>query len=465
MHKLFKYIAAFVLRKHIIQFVLFFITALISLSIYFFTVEKKRAKDESEAQVQWLELKREISLQQVYLQLAGSASYGYAVSGDKETSAVLDIAMDSLQASTSRMNYLCMLGLKAGSSLCARSAALVMQKTGYFQLVKRMYDHSNQVAALNLASGLLRDNLSDTIQKTNSAILDSIRLSMRGEENKFPEMMNKNNALAYPVIISCLVVLILIIYALFQYTEQVQQLNKQLERKVNHISTNLEAVNNEMETFTFSVSQYLKAPLRAINRYAHLLKKEYGPAMDASANGSLDILLESASQMNRLVDTSLKYSKLEKTGISQSGVDMNIIVQDTLRELSATNDLSKYSIIIKPLPPCKGDSHLLKDVWHNLVDNAIKFSRTASVPEIEIGCKTDSKERIYYIMDNGVGFDMIYEAKLFGIFQRLHRKEKFEGAGLGLCLVKRIVEKQGGRVFAESAVNKGTTFFFTVPNT
>lgn len=462
MHKLFKYIAAFVLRKYIIQFVLFFIAALLSLSIYFFIAEKKRAKQELQAQAQMLELKNEISLQQVYLQLAGAASYGYAVSGDKATAAGLDMALDSIQASTLRIDSLCRLvQYKAGSSLCARSAALVLQKTRYFQLVKRIYDHNNQVAALNLASGLVRDHLSDSIQKTNSAILNIIRPGTTKEENKFQGI---KNALVFPVIIGCLVVLMLIIYALFQYTKHVQQLNKQLEGKIDHISTNLEAVNNELDTFTFSVSQYLKAPLRAINRYAHILKKEYGPALDASANGSLDILLDSAGQISRLIDTSVKFSKLEKTEIGQSNIDMNTIVQDTLKELSATNDLSKYNIIIKPLSSCKGDSHLLKEVWHNLVENAIKFSRTASVPEIEIGCKTDPKERIYYVIDNGVGFDMIYQAKLFGIFQRLHRKGEFEGAGLGLSLVKRIVEKHGGRVFAESVVNKETTFFFTLPN-
>ncbi len=229
------------------------------------------------------------------------------------------------------------------------------------------------------------------------------------------------------------------------------------------LQTQLKNVNKELEAFSYSVSHDLRAPLRAISGYSLILKEDYSSLLGEGALEIIEILINSARHMGQLIDDLLKFSQLGRLEVIQGDVDMEQIVQWAIKEINAGINLEKYLITIHPLPACNGDSRMLKQAWMNLLDNAFKYSSKKQQPEIEIGCHEEESQWVYYVKDNGVGFEMEYADKLFQVFERLHRKEDFEGTGLGLSLVKRIIEKHNGMVYAESGLNTGSVFCFTIP--
>lgn len=222
--------------------------------------------------------------------------------------------------------------------------------------------------------------------------------------------------------------------------------------------------NKELEAFSYSVSHDLRAPLRAIDGFSEILIEE---AQDLPENlkDYLEKIRHSAQKMKQLIDDLLAFSRLSRSGMSTENVNVDDLVKETLNEFQ--NDIESRHIEIHQglLPACKGDPALLKQVWINLLSNSFKYSRQKSPAIVEIGTKSSQSENeiVYFVKDNGVGFDMQYADKLFGVFQRLHREKDFEGTGIGLAIVKRVVERHGGRVWAESEVNKGASFYFTMP--
>jgi signal transduction histidine kinase len=241
------------------------------------------------------------------------------------------------------------------------------------------------------------------------------------------------------------------------------KLNEILEHRILERAAELEAANSELEAFSYSVSHDLRAPLRAISGHALILREDYGHVLDKVGNDSINVLIESSKKMGRLIDDLLKFSQLGRLEAVKSSVNMNTIVEEIIKEFAFIRDIGKYHFSINKLPRCKGDEKMLKQVWFNLIDNALKYAGTKEHPVVEIDCNEEKNLLIYFIKDNGVGFDMAYQDKLFGVFQRLHSEAEFEGTGLGLSLVKRIIEKHKGRVFAESILNEGSTFYFTIP--
>lgn len=244
--------------------------------------------------------------------------------------------------------------------------------------------------------------------------------------------------------------------------KEIQLLNENLEKKVTERTLQLEAANKELESFSYSVSHDLRTPLRAVNGYAIMLKEDLGLKLDNEVDRIINTIIDNARLMGQLIDDLLAFSRLGRMGIKLHSINTNEIVRTCIKEL-LVSEKEKYQIKIRTLPHCQADSSMLKQVWMNLIGNAIKYSSKNDQPKIEIGFIPDEKRTVYYVKDNGVGFDMQYSNKLFGVFQRLHGNDQFEGTGVGLALVKRVVDKHGGETWAEAQVNEGATFYFSLP--
>ncbi len=221
--------------------------------------------------------------------------------------------------------------------------------------------------------------------------------------------------------------------------------------------------NKELEAFTYSVSHDLRAPLRSIDGYSKILQEDYASTLDREANRLLQIIRNNAHRMGHLIDDLLDFSRMGRKELDRTKVDMNALVGHVRQELIAQEVNRKIEFTVKPLKEVHGDLSMMRQVWINLISNALKYSRKQEVSRIEIGCKSEDNHTVYYIQDNGVGFDMKYSDKLFGVFQRLHKVEEFDGTGVGLALVHRIISRHGGKIWAEAQINEGATFFFFIP--
>jgi hypothetical protein len=240
--------------------------------------------------------------------------------------------------------------------------------------------------------------------------------------------------------------------------------NAALEQKVHERTAQLEAANEELEAFAHTVSHDLRAPLRHINGYAQILDSSTTTKFSEKDREYLSHITTACTRMTRLVEDLLAFSRLGIGKIGNDPVDLQSLLKEVLREIEP--DLAARNIVWKtqPLPMTHGDPILLRQVLINLLSNAVKYTKKRSPAEIEIGCAPESpNEIIVYVKDNGAGFEMKYAQKLFGVFQRLHRQDEFEGTGVGLANVKRIVTRHGGRVWAEGKVNEGATFYFALP--
>jgi PAS domain S-box-containing protein len=236
-------------------------------------------------------------------------------------------------------------------------------------------------------------------------------------------------------------------------------------RKQRQHVMELEAANKELEAFSYSVSHDLRAPLRAIDGFSRILIEDYGIAFSRDAMEYLHLVRSNAQQMGNLVDALLAFARLNRQPISRQSVDFNRLVRKCLDKLRDDHEGRCIELSVGELPAANVEPMLLEQVWMNLIGNAIKYTRYREVTRIEIGVLASNggqAEPVYFVKDNGVGFDMRYINKLFGVFQRLHRSEEFEGTGVGLATVQRIVERHGGRVWAESELDKGATFFFSL---
>ena len=224
----------------------------------------------------------------------------------------------------------------------------------------------------------------------------------------------------------------------------------------------LEATNKELEAFSYSVSHDLRAPLRAINGFVSILLEDYHQVLDDEGKRICLIIHSNAVKMGQLIDDLLSFSRLIRSELHNSTIDMQSLVRTLIVEFQSSKELDPNVISLQELPQSTGDSNLIKQVWTNLISNAIKYSSKTPNPQITIGANTTENEIIYFIKDNGVGFSMNYIHKLFGVFQRLHGANEFEGTGVGLAIVQRIVTRHGGRVWAEGEIGKGATFYFTL---
>jgi PAS domain S-box-containing protein len=245
-----------------------------------------------------------------------------------------------------------------------------------------------------------------------------------------------------------------------QGLEKIEQLNEDLQRHARQLETS----NKELEAFSYSVSHDLRAPLRHIDGYVGMLTKQSGEKLDERGRRYLHIIADSAQQMGTLIDDLLVFSRMSRTELHHANVSTEALVHEAVEALQAECNGRQIQWKIDALPDVNADGAMLQQVWVNLISNAIKYTRPRQPAEIEIGCRDwGNGEYIFFVQDNGVGFDMQYAHKLFGVFQRLHRPEEFEGTGIGLANVSRIIHRHGGRAWAEGKPNAGATFYFSLP--
>ena len=244
--------------------------------------------------------------------------------------------------------------------------------------------------------------------------------------------------------------------------DEFRNLNQELEKRVQDRTAQLEGTNKELEAFCYSVSHDLRAPLRTIRGFSEVLMEQYKPQLDARGQDYLRRTCEAGLQMDKLIEDLLKLSRLSRSEMQRADIDLSAITQQIATELERGEPNRTVEFAITPGISANGDERLLRVVIDNLLRNAWKFTKKQPNARIEFGWQ-DGDSKVYFIRDNGVGFDMQYAGKLFGVFQRLHSATEFGGSGVGLAIVQRVINRHGGKVWVDAKVNAGATFYFTLP--
>jgi len=291
----------------------------------------------------------------------------------------------------------------------------------------------------------------DTEEQNHFILLDKSVIQLEGLSKSLVQQYNKNQEIQKELLESQ--------NAMIYLLEDVNEIKQELEKT----NINLELSNKELEAFSYSVSHDLRAPLRHISGFADLLTERFQDSLPEKAQRYLQTIKDSAHQMGALIDDLLQFSRTGRKEMQQAEMDTNSLIKEVLHSLQNEAKERNIEWEIGELPLAFGDYSMLKQVWINLLSNAIKYTRAKPTANIEIGYKDQNNEYLFFVRDNGAGFDMKYASKLFGVFQRLHSSDEFEGTGIGLANVRRIISKHGGRTWADAELDKGATFYFTLP--
>ena len=234
-------------------------------------------------------------------------------------------------------------------------------------------------------------------------------------------------------------------------------------RELEHANRELEALNQELKAFSYSVSHDLRSPLRTVQGFCQMYLEDYGSTIPPEGRRLLDHVMSGSKRMGQIIEDLLTLAQLGRQELRRRPLALNPLVERLVADLRNQSPDRKVQVVIAPLGECDGDASLLEQVLVNLLSNAFKFTGKREVALIEVGCQHEGDEQVYFVRDNGAGFDPRYLNKLFGIFQRLHTAQEFEGTGVGLSIVQRIVQRHGGRIWAEGSPDQGATFYFTLP--
>jgi PAS domain S-box-containing protein len=328
------------------------------------------------------------------------------------------------------------------------TAAEAMRKVTHELLQTTFPDPLDQINAILLRTGRWEGELIHT-KRDGTRVVVASRQSLRHDEHGAPAAILEINR---------------DVTDRKRAEEQIRKLNQELEQRVMERTRELEAVNKELEAFAYSISHDLRAPVRHIAGFTELLQKHSGPAPDDKSRHHISMILDAANRMGRLIDDLLAFSRIGRAERQNTTVDLSQIVKGVIAEFAPDTQQRKVVWRVGDLPQCYGDLAMLRLVFTNLVSNALKFTRTREQAEIEIDSLNHSPaEVVVFVKDNGVGFDMRYKDKLFGVFQRLHPQEAFDGTGIGLATVQRIIHRHGGKVWPESSVDHGATFYVSLP--
>lgn len=250
-----------------------------------------------------------------------------------------------------------------------------------------------------------------------------------------------------------------------QAEEKLRNYSIELEKQMQEVqrrTEELDALNKELEAFSYTISHDLRSPLRSISNFTHILSEECDANAKEDVKYAMSAIIRNAMRMSQLIDDLLEFSRLGKQNIRHTWVNMNELVNNVITDLQKDTGPAAH-IVVHPLGDILADPRMIRQVLLNLVSNALKYTGKKEAASIEIGWYTDKENDVYYVKDNGAGFDMAYYSKLFGVFQRLHRTNEFEGTGVGLAIVNRIISRHGGKVWAEGKVDEGATFYFSLP--
>jgi len=345
-----------------------------------------------------------------------------------------------------------------------RAAELIIANK---ELVFQNEEKENRAAELVIANKELAFQNEEKENRAAELIIANKELAFQNEEkeNRAAELIIANKELAFQNEEKEIraAELIIAIEDLKKAEFQIAELNVGLEQKIIERTAQLEAANKELESFSYSVSHDLRAPLRAINGFTQILVEDYEDQLDPDALEILNEIVGNSTRMGQLIDNLLEFSRFGKQNVSMGNVNITEMVESIVKVLQKENSHRRVNIAIHPLENIIGDKNMLKQVFINMISNAFKYTGRKEEAIIEIGSYEKDKQCVYYVKDNGAGFDMTYYDKLYGVFQRLHSSNEFEGTGVGLAIIQRIINKHSGSAWAEGIVNQGATFYISLP--
>ncbi len=390
---------------------------------------------------------------------AESGMRGYTVTGQESYLVPYDDALRSLEGELKRLRRLTAGDADRQRQLDVLAGLVTERMNAVREVVALRRDLGFEAARAAIAAGRGK-GIHDRIRQ----LVADMEMAEEGLLHQREVNAERSSALTKTVIVAGSVVAFGFVGLALFFIGQDFSGRERADAALREANAHLEEANKELEAFSYSVSHDLRAPLRAVDGFSQALMEDFGSQLPDEGQRQVRTIRECAQRMGTLIDDLLAFSRLGRQAMSKpTAVDMDALVLETLEGLRPEREGRQVEIRTAPLPQGYGDKALLKQVWTNLLSNALKYTRKRDPAVLEIGSVVADGETGYFVRDNGTGFDMRYAHKLFGVFQRLHRTEDFEGTGVGLAIVQRIVRRHGGRVWAEAVVDRGATFHFTLP--